>query len=325
MTDDVRIAPWAPTDRDEVIDLVLGSQRGEFDLPVTLDDQPDLADVEAGYRTGGGEFLVARDAAGVAGTVAAMVVEDNTVALKKMFVRGDRRGTGLAVALLERLLDWARRHGYRTVLLGTTSRMHAAHRFYEREGFTRIEPGELPAQFPRAAVDDVFYRRDLAGVVSIREYDPRWPERYEAEAARMRPAFDGLPVEIHHVGSTSVPGLPAKPILDIALLVPDSADEARYAPRLEQLGYRFTLREADWFEHRLFNRDWPRVNLHVFSLGCDEAVRMIRFRDHLRRDTGDRELYLRAKRELAAREWAIVQDYADAKTSVVADIMTRVR
>ncbi|MBI5087610.1 MAG: GNAT family N-acetyltransferase [Actinobacteria bacterium] len=324
LPDDIRIAPWTPDDRDEVIALILSIQQGEFDLPITMADQPDLVDVDHGYRATGGELFVARDGDGVAGTIAALVVEDNTIAVRKMFVGAQHRGTGLAATLMETIVEWARRAGYRTILLGTTSRMHAAHRFYAKHGFDPIDVAELPSEFPRMPVDDRFYRRDLPGVVSIREYDPRWPQRFAVERDRIAAGFGDVPVTIEHAGSTSVPGLPAKPIIDIVLLVPDSADEAAYFPVLVDLGYRFTLREPEWFEHRLFNRDWPRVNLHVFSTGCAEAERMLRFRDHLRRDAADRGEYERAKRELATREWAIVQDYADAKTDVVADIMSRV-
>jgi GrpB-like predicted nucleotidyltransferase (UPF0157 family)/GNAT superfamily N-acetyltransferase len=325
-SDDIRIAPWTEHDRADVVSFIVSIQRDEFGLPITADDQPDLADVERWYRVPGGEMFVARDGAepnGVAGTVAALVVEDNTVALRKMFVAERHRGSGLAAELMETIVGWARRSGYRTILLGTTSRMHAAHRFYEKHGFEPIAADDLPAEFPRMSVDDRFYRRDLLGVVAIREYDPRWPERFAVERDRIVAGFAPHEVTVEHVGSTSVPGLPAKPILDVDLLVADSADEDAYFPTLHALGYRFTLREPEWFEHRLFNRDWPRVNLHVFSAGCAEAERMVRFRDHLRAHDADRSLYERAKRELATREWAIVQDYADAKSEVVADIMSR--
>ena len=94
-------------------------------------------------------------------------------------------------------------------------------------------------------------------------------------------------------------------------------------PRLEQLGYRLRGREADWFEHRLFKGPDTDVNLHTFSAGCSEVDRMIRFRDWLRTNAGDRELYLKTKRELAARRWTYVQQYADAKTEIVKEIMAR--
>ena len=128
---------------------------------------------------------------------------------------------------------------------------------------------------------------------------------------------------LEHVGSTSVPGLPAKPIVDIVLEVPDSADEQAYVPDLGKAGYVLGIREPDWFEHRLLRGPRDAVNLHVFSAGCPETDRMLRFRDHLRTSTADRELYARTKRELAGRNWKYMQQYADAKTEVVGEIMAR--
>jgi len=130
-------------------------------------------------------------------------------------------------------------------------------------------------------------------------------------------------VRIEHVGSTSVPGLAAKPIIDILLLVMDSADEAAYLPDLEAAGYQLQFREPEWYEHR-FLRD-AGVQVHVFSVGAAEVERMLLFRDVLRTRSEERELYERTKRELAARRWAYVQDYADAKSSVIEEIILRAR
>lgn len=330
MNDDIEISPWTPTDRDAVIGLIVSIQQDEFDLPITAADQPDLADVEGAYRGTGGEFFIAHTVIDgrrqVVGTIAAIVIEDNTVAVRKMFVHRDHRGAGgLAGRLMDTLVDWTRRSGYRTMLLGTTDRMSAAHRFYDKHQFVRVPAESLPIEFPRMAVDSMFYRRDLLGVVSIREYDPRWPQLFERERQRIQAALPGPAIVVHHSGSTSVPGLPAKPIIDITMTVPDSTDEDAYVPQLTAAGYTFMLREPEWFEHRLMTHDWPRVNLHIFTAGCDEVDRMLQFRDHLRRDATDRQLYADVKRDLAARRWDIVQDYADAKTDVVADIMSRAR
>jgi GrpB protein/Actinobacteria/chloroflexi VLRF1 release factor len=125
------------------------------------------------------------------------------------------------------------------------------------------------------------------------------------------------------VGSTSVPGLAAKPILDILLLVEDSSVEDTYAPALQATGYTFHLREPRWHEHRLFKAEEPKVNLHVFSAGSAEAFRMLAFRDWLRNHPDDRHLYEATKRQLAVRQWAHVQDYADAKSAVVDEILRR--
>jgi GrpB-like predicted nucleotidyltransferase (UPF0157 family) len=107
------------------------------------------------------------------------------------------------------------------------------------------------------------------------------------------------------------------------LVVADSADEASYVPALEAAGYRLTIREPDWFEHRLFKGPDTNVNVHAFSDGCEEVDRMVGFRDWLRTHDDDRDLYLAAKRELAARRWKYVQNYADAKSAVVREILAR--
>jgi GrpB-like predicted nucleotidyltransferase (UPF0157 family) len=159
--------------------------------------------------------------------------------------------------------------------------------------------------------------------VELRDYDPIWPQLYAREAARIRLALGERVVRLEHAGSTSVPGLAAKPIVDIVLEVPDAAEEAAYLPALEAAGYGLRLREPDWFQHRLLKGPDTDINLHVFSAGCPETDRMLLFRDWLRGDAGDRELYVRTKRELAARPWMSVQQYADAKTAVIGAILAR--
>ena len=159
--------------------------------------------------------------------------------------------------------------------------------------------------------------------IHLAEYDPEWPRLFEREADRIRSALGGRALRIEHVGSTSVPGLPAKPVIDIDLVVPDSSDEAAYVPLLEAAGYVLRIREPDWFEHRLFKGPDTNVNLHTFSAGCEEVDRMVAFRDWLRAHDDDRDVYLDAKRDLAAREWKYVQNYADAKSAVVQEILAR--
>ena len=163
----------------------------------------------------------------------------------------------------------------------------------------------------------------LSRPIELHEYDPQWPDRYAEHAARLRAALADRAVRVEHVGSTSVPGLAAKPIVDIVLEVPDSADEPAYVPDLEAAGYVLRIREPNWFEHRLLRAGRGGVNLHVFSAGCPETDRMVRFRDHLRRNVADRDLYAATKRDLAGRDWKYMQQYADAKTAVVHEIMAR--
>ncbi len=161
------------------------------------------------------------------------------------------------------------------------------------------------------------------GPIELVDYDEAWPTRFEREARRIRAALGVRALLVEHAGSTSVPGLVAKPIIDIVLAVPDSAKEDDYVPALEVERYELRIREPDWYEHRVLKKSDPSVNLHVFSAGCEEIDRMLAFRDHLRASEADRELYERTKRELAAREWAYVQDYADAKSEIVEEIVSR--
>ena len=163
----------------------------------------------------------------------------------------------------------------------------------------------------------------LQGKIELHEYDPAWPVRYDAEEKRLQEVLGGRVVRVEHAGSTAVPGLAAKPIIDIVLEVADTADEAAYVPDLEAAGYRLQHREPDWFEHRLFNGPATDINLHVFSAGCTETDRMVRFRDWLRTHPKDRARYEAVKRDLSQRDWKYVQQYADAKTEVVAEIVAR--
>jgi GrpB-like predicted nucleotidyltransferase (UPF0157 family) len=159
--------------------------------------------------------------------------------------------------------------------------------------------------------------------IELADYDPAWPELYEREAETIRAALGDRALVLEHAGSTSVPGLAAKPIIDIVLTVTDSADEDAYVPALEDAGYVLSIREPDWHEHRALKGTEPTVNLHVFSTGCLESERMLAFRDRLRTNEADRELYERTKRDLAERTWKYTQDYADAKTEVVEEILGR--
>src|SRR5215208_918490 len=144
----------------------------------------------------------------------------------------------------------------------------------------------------------------LSGPVQLVAYDPAWPQLFAQEAERVRTALGNRVLLLEHVGSTSVPGLAAKPWIDLVLVVADSADEPSYVPALEAAGYELRIREPDWYEHRMFRRLDPGVHLHVFSPGCVEVERMLCFRDRLRGNEPDRRLYERVKRELAGREWA---------------------
>jgi GrpB-like predicted nucleotidyltransferase (UPF0157 family) len=142
----------------------------------------------------------------------------------------------------------------------------------------------------------------LVGRIQIVDYDPEWPRLFEREAERIQVMLGHRVLLIEHVGSTSVPGLAAKPRIDILLVVTDSADEEAYIPAFEAAAYILRIREPDWYGHR-----------------------MLHFRDWLRSNESDRRLYERTKRELARLDWKYVQNYADAKTAVVEEILARAR
>ncbi len=198
--------------------------------------------------------------------------------------------------------------------------------------------GASGALWHAPGVEDAVLRRDeeiasvrigppevLNGPILLHDYDPAWATLFDREAARIRAALGHAALLVEHVGSTSVPGLAAKPRIDIILAVPDSGDEPGYVPALEAAGYVLRIREPNWYQHRVFKGPDTDTNLHVFSEGCIEIERMLRFRDHLRSSDADRMLYETTKRTLAARSWKHTQHYADAKTEIVEEILARAR
>lgn len=183
-------------------------------------------------------------------------------------------------------------------------------------------------------VPEFLVPRETSPQVVIADPDPAWASQYAAEETLISAALGPVLRSVHHAGSTSVPGLAAKPVVDIVLTVPEPDDEEAYVLPLEGIGYVFHHREPEWHEHRLLKKNaphfspdaqerLPHVNLHVFREGCEEVSRMLAFRDWLRVDADDRRLYETTKRSLAERSWTSVQDYADAKTEVVTQIMER--
>jgi GrpB-like predicted nucleotidyltransferase (UPF0157 family) len=159
--------------------------------------------------------------------------------------------------------------------------------------------------------------------VHLVPYDPAWPAQYAAERAKVRSALGERALVLEHVGSTSIPGMAAKPIIDIVLGVASSADEDAYVPALTAQGYRLHIREPDWHEHRLMKGADPVVNLHIFTAGSPEIARMVAFRDRCRTHPDELALYLDTKRELASRTWRYIQHYANAKAEVVEAIIGR--
>ncbi|HET9697315.1 MAG TPA: GNAT family N-acetyltransferase [Terriglobales bacterium] len=159
----MEIVPHHDSLQADVNSLIIGIQAGEFSIPITLDEQPDLFDIEGFYRQGKGDFWVATDNGKVVGTIALRDIGNHQGALRKMFVHPDYRGKehGIAHALLKRLLKESKERGFQEIFLGTTEKFRAAQRFYEKNGFEAIAPEELPPAFPRMIQDTKYYRLRL--------------------------------------------------------------------------------------------------------------------------------------------------------------------
>jgi GrpB-like predicted nucleotidyltransferase (UPF0157 family) len=152
--------------------------------------------------------------------------------------------------------------------------------------------------------------------IVVADYDPAWSDRFETERRCIAAALPDV-VAIEHIGSTSVPGLPAKPIIDIIVMTEGDIDAA--IPPLEAAGYVLRVREPD---HRMLRTPSRDVHIHLWS-DPFETARHLLFRDWLREDADDRARYAAVKRELATREWGDMNDYADAKSPVIAEITAR--
>ena len=161
--------------------------------------------------------------------------------------------------------------------------------------------------------------------IEIHSYEPTWPVKFRAHAAIIVEALGERALRVEHIGSTAVPGLAAKPIVDILLVVEDSADESTYLPQLEAAGYELRVREPDFHEHRMFRTPDRDVHLHVFSIGSSEIERYLTFRDRLISNADERRVYEETKRELAAVDWPVMDAYARAKTECVERIIAAAR
>jgi len=154
-------------------------------------------------------------------------------------------------------------------------------------------------------------------------YDPSWPQRFAGFADAIRAALGAKALHIEHVGSTSVPGLAAKDVIDIDLTVADPRDEHDYLPALEADGWVLSIREPWWHEHRCLGRATPpRANLHVFGPDCPETIRHRMFRDWLRTHDDDRAKYEAAK-HAAIPGGGTSMDYNGRKQSVIREIYDR--
>ncbi|ROQ37017.1 GrpB-like predicted nucleotidyltransferase (UPF0157 family) [Frondihabitans sp. PhB188] len=161
-----------------------------------------------------------------------------------------------------------------------------------------------------------------AVTVALHEYDERWPALYAEHERRIREALAATDAVVEHIGSTSVPGLAAKPIVDVVIAVDDITAEEDYLEPLLATGYVLRVREPG---HRLVRTAARDVHVHVYERGAPPIAAYLLLRDHLRRDADDRALYERTKRALLDRAWSDMNDYADAKTEVIEAIKERAR
>ncbi|MGL5817656.1 MAG: GrpB family protein [Phycicoccus sp.] len=163
-------------------------------------------------------------------------------------------------------------------------------------------------------------------VVEVVDPDPAWPGQFALLAARVRAALGSRVLSLDHIGSTSVPGLAAKPVIDLDLVVADPAEEATYVPELEAAGFVLVVREAWWWGHRLLRATDPTANLHVFGPDSPAPWRDRALRDWLRVDDDDRERYAAVK-HAAARAATVsgehVMDYNARKQPVLREIAHR--
>lgn len=180
-----------------------------------------------------------------------------------------------------------------------------------------MDSKDLDAHLDRVLIGD----REPGPVVLV-ESDPAWPARFAHERARIHAALGAVALRVEHIGSTSVAGLAAKPIVDIVLTVHDVEDETAFVPSLEDAGYVLRVREAG---HRMLRTPDRGVHLHVLADDDPEVRRYLAFRDRLRSSAEDRAAYELLKRELATRDWAEVNFYAEAKGSLIEAILARAR
>jgi GrpB-like predicted nucleotidyltransferase (UPF0157 family) len=172
--------------------------------------------------------------------------------------------------------------------------------------------GDRPADIPRAPI-------------TASPYEPGWPARYRREEVRIRAALGDRVLAVEHVGSTAVPGMPAKDRIDIDLIIADPADEDAYVPDLTTAGYLLRAREPHWYEHRCLWTESHDVNLHVFGPDCDEYLRHLIFRDWLRAHPDDRDRYAAQKYESAAKHPLSMSGYVQDKAAVIVEILMRAR
>ena len=160
MMTEIAIRKYDADYQEDLVQMILEIQQQEFSIPIRREDQPDLADIPQFYQQGNGNFWVAVQGTKVVGSVGLIDIGNQQAALRKMFVKAAFRGAQFSVAssLLATVLAWVRQRKLQSIFLGTTDKFIAAHRFYEKHGFEKIDQAELPTTFPVMRVDSVFYR-----------------------------------------------------------------------------------------------------------------------------------------------------------------------
>lgn len=179
----------------------------------------------------------------------------------------------------------------------------------------------MPRKHPDVTTAELIGGREKRDL-TIEPYNDEWPARFAEHAQRIRTALGNKIIQIEHIGSTSVPGLGAKPIIDILLTVSDITAEEDYLPQLIEAGYPLRVREPG---HRMVRTPERDVHIHILEPDDPAATDYLLLRDWLRQDASERELYEATKRRLIAQDWADMNDYADAKTEVIEAIKARAR
>ncbi len=188
-------------------------------------------------------------------------------------------------------------------------------------GRLRIVTAEREPRRPDVTTAELvggFEKRDLV----LADYDAQWSDAYLEHERRIRTALGSAAVQIEHIGSTSVPRLAAKPIIDVLITVDDITAEEDYLDQLLDAGYELRVREPS---HRMVRTPARDVHVHVLEVGDQAAHDYLLLRDHLRADPDDRYLYERTKRALLDQDWADMNAYAEAKTEVITEIKERAR
>lgn len=179
--------------------------------------------------------------------------------------------------------------------------------------FEEGDPNENPWVLGQPKVEEI----------AVEPYNSNWPVLYQRLSAEIGEVLGNTVLGMAHVGSTAVLGLPAKPVIDIDLIVADPEQEDSYVPALSTLAYTLSVRERSWYGHRMLRLEEPRVNLHVFGPDCPEHIRHILFRDWLSSHPEDLQRYAQAKM-LAKEGAATVKDYNQRKQDVVRDIYQKI-